>query len=824
MMRTSASHWRHRASWHLAMIMLGFLFACGGSDKKGSLELEQEAVFEPDAFVLPDAKNELFPREVSRVREVAEGAASWLGQATPDGRFVAFQSAAGNLVESDQNDQVDIFLRDTRSGRTELVSVANDGSQANGPSSRASVSGDGRYVVFQSDASNLVEGDDNGATDIFIRDRQERVTTVVSRGASGEVGNGNSTDAVIAAGGGHVAFLSKATNLVQGDRSDLADVFLYDVGAGTIENLTQGADQKSGPPTVSAGGRYVVFGSDATNLVKGDHNDARDVFIVDALTNRIHRLMPELASEPNNDNFAPHVSLTGRFIAFHSAATNWIGEATGSDWQVYVYDRVESRVDLASRGPSGPGNARSYGATVSEDGRYVAFESLADNLAATGADPGMPSAFRHDLQSGETIAVAVDRWGTPLSTDAQSPRIVDQTGDVVFHTGMSPVDDERDRSRRVLVYSTEGVRTDVLSVSRLAPPSKPGTASCVSRDGRVIAFSSIALEPNDAHSLGVYDASSDDAVEVHWSTAPSTLEIVRSCALSGDGRYVAFIVSEYSKLDGGALVYDRKERRLTRLTNKYTSAISMSDDGRYVVALTDELIDLEADFSGDPEVYLFDLTDGSARLISRGPDGTSIPGEKSHPNLSPDGALVAFVSNSALDPLDTNGQRDIYLARVASGDVERVTDFPQSIDTEWRVFEPRLVGDGSEILFSTTVPLDVADDDVGLDVYTLELESRSYELHSQEVERSTAAATDADISDDGSLLCFGVLGREGYLKNRVTGALQPLQYPGEPTTQRLRRMMLSGNGEYAVYERSTFADDDPREDQRAVFRVSVGGW
>ncbi|MGZ4664922.1 MAG: TolB family protein, partial [Frankiaceae bacterium] len=145
-----------------------------------------------------------------------------------NGRYVAFISGAANLVPGDTNTESDVFVRDRRAGTTTRVSVSNTGAQANGYSYEVAVSANGRYVAFDSNATNLVPGDTNDAQDVFVRDRRAGTTTRVSVSNSGAQGNGGSGDPAVSANGRYVAFNSFATNLVPGDTNDARDVFVRD--------------------------------------------------------------------------------------------------------------------------------------------------------------------------------------------------------------------------------------------------------------------------------------------------------------------------------------------------------------------------------------------------------------------------------------------------------------------------------------------------------------------------------------------------------------------------------------------------------------------
>jgi Tol biopolymer transport system component len=201
-----------------------------------------------------------------------------------DGRYVAFESYASNLVAGDTNDRRDVFVGDRVTGTTERVSVSSSGTQANSRSMSPAISADGRYVAFNSDARNLVAGDTNRAQDVFVHNRSTGTTRRVSKSSSGTQANQRSSTGGISADGRYVAFESWASNLVAGDTNDRSDVFVRDRATGTTQRVSVSsagtqANQGSWDPAVSADGRYVAFGSYASNLVAGDTNDVGDVFL-----------------------------------------------------------------------------------------------------------------------------------------------------------------------------------------------------------------------------------------------------------------------------------------------------------------------------------------------------------------------------------------------------------------------------------------------------------------------------------------------------------------------------------------------------------------
>ncbi|MFO7538975.1 MAG: calcium-binding protein [Chloroflexota bacterium] len=330
-----------------------------------------------------------------------------------DGRYVAFESGAGNLIPCDTNDdwQVDVFVHDQQTGQISCVSVASDGTQGNGWSENPSISANGRYVAFESWATNLVPGDTNGTADVFVRDRQTGQTSRVSIASDGTQGNSNSGDPSlkgpsISADGRYVAFTSWATNLVPGDTNGWTDVFVHDRQTGQTSRLSVASDGTQGnngseDPSISADGRYVAFRSAASNLVPGDTNGWADVFVHDRQTGQTSRI--SVASDGTQGNHwsqNPSISADGRYVAFHSRANNLApGDANGYTYNVFVHDRQTgqtSRVSVASDGTQG--NGGSLAPSISADGRYVAFHSGASNLVP-GDTNGATDVFVHERDS-----------------------------------------------------------------------------------------------------------------------------------------------------------------------------------------------------------------------------------------------------------------------------------------------------------------------------------------------------------------------------------------------------------------------------------------
>jgi Tol biopolymer transport system component len=316
-----------------------------------------------------------------------------------DGRFVAFDSESTNLVVRDTTLSADVFVHDQQTGDTTIVSVASDGTQANRESWHPSISADGRYVAFQSLATNLVEGGSSNDVGIYVHDRETGVTTIVSVSSAGSHGDGSSYRPSISAYGRYVAFFSYADNLVSGDSNGMQDVFVHDRQTGETAIVSMSSDGTQGDraswfPTISADGRRVAFESLASDLVPGDFNGKSDIFVHDRESGVT--FIASVASDGaqgNSSSYVPAISADGRYVAFHSWASNLVAGDTNVNPDVFVYDGetgVTDRVSMASDGAQGNDDSRDV--AISMSGRYVTFGSQANNLV--GGDTNECRGFR----------------------------------------------------------------------------------------------------------------------------------------------------------------------------------------------------------------------------------------------------------------------------------------------------------------------------------------------------------------------------------------------------------------------------------------------
>jgi Tol biopolymer transport system component len=357
-----------------------------------------------------------------------------------DGRYVAFSSAATDLVEADTNNATDVFVFDRVTRTVERESVASDGSETQPlrDSSHPGISADGRYVVFQSLGSNLAPGDTNNAMDVFVRDRVMGLTIRVSVASDGTEGDFASQNPAISGDGRYVAFESMATNLVAGDANNVWDVFVHDLQTDqtarvSVTDAGAEANAQSYTPSLSYDGRYVAFESLANNLVDGDTNGHQDIFVRDTVGGHTARVsVATSGAEADRDSMAASISGDGRFVAFQSSATNLVtGDTNGSD-DIFVHDTQTGETERVSATTDGAqANAGSANPALSSDGRFVAFQSAATNLVPDDTN-GVQDIFLRDRTAGVTTLVTVAADPEQAPGDSANPAVTPYGRYVVF--------------------------------------------------------------------------------------------------------------------------------------------------------------------------------------------------------------------------------------------------------------------------------------------------------------------------------------------------------------------------------------------------------
>ena len=371
----------------------------------------------------------------------------WRGAVNGDGTVIAFTSTASNLIDHDNNKVSDVFVRDTTTGQNELISIDKHDSDASLKSYDASVSPDGRYVVFTSAADDLVAVDNNNHEDVFLRDRQSGVTTILSTRPDGSPADGQSGQGAISADGTKVAFASRADDIVAGDGNGKADIFVRDLASGAIErvsvsNTGAGGNADSTWPTISGDGRYVAFQTVASNLggVKYNNGNDLDVYIRDTQSDRTSRVMPDLASAAQwGDGTAwevhqgtvlnPSITNDGRYLAFHTNSSDFGLAANGN---ILVLDRETGDYSLVSSSPDGTaGGGPSILPQFAGDGSALTFASRSQSLLPIGS-----------TYNNQIFARGFSADSVPADIDGDGVANIDDNCPKVSNAGQADYDQE----------------------------------------------------------------------------------------------------------------------------------------------------------------------------------------------------------------------------------------------------------------------------------------------------------------------------------------------------------------------------------------------
>jgi hypothetical protein len=439
-----------------------------------------------------------------------------------DGRFVVFTSAASNLIAGDTNGSKDIFLRDVELGQTTLISVSHAGTGGgNGDSSGPFLTPDARFVAFTSAASDLIADDGNPHADVFVRDRLNANTMRASNGiAAGVPPNGASTCHGISADGRFVLFSSLAGNLVANDVNNASDVFVHDRVTGSTMTVSMNSagtgtgNQRSFAPAISTNGQVVTFLSDASDLVAGDTNNVTDVFarhLLTGVTTLVSANVGTIGNGASGSNTTPAISADGRYVVFLSSASNLVGNDLNGAVDVFWRDLnapapMLVTANLLGTG-SGNGNALPFAslAPISADGRYVLFNSEARNLVqqSTFGPGGVGDAYVRDVDggcvSGCTALLDTNMPGTAGGNAGGIPVGISPDGRyVVFDSFSSNLVPSLDTNLAYDVFlrdTVTGVTTLVsVNTSAIATGNDYSFGRALAGSGRFILFESYATD------------------------------------------------------------------------------------------------------------------------------------------------------------------------------------------------------------------------------------------------------------------------------------------------------------------------------------------
>jgi hypothetical protein len=464
---------------------------------------------------------------------------STFSNSSADGRYIVFQSAATDLVKGihDANSAGgDIFVRDRLTNTTTLASINRFGTATgNNSSMNPVISANGRFVVFESLANDLVANDTNDSVDVFVRDLVAKTTKLVSVNRSGHTTLGASSTIsdspqtpgrFISDDGRYVVFQSNASDLVANDTNAQPDVFVRDLvaNATTLVSVngagTASGDARSDHPVISVDGRYVAFDSNARDLVRGltDFSFHRKVFVRDLLakSTTLASTNKSGGATVDDDSFLPQISGDGRVVAFSSYA-HLAANDTNTFPDIYARDLRKTVPTLVSASRTGgAANYSSFDPVISDDGRFVAFDSLADNLVANDNDGhaiANKDVFERNLGTNTTSLVSVNSTGTGSGDlESRAPSI---SGDGRFVAYESHATNlvagfvrRHENTFAVDIFLRDVIgKTTTLVNAALGSTTHTGNNSAnfpiVSRDGRFVSFQSMGSDLVSRDSNGI---------------------------------------------------------------------------------------------------------------------------------------------------------------------------------------------------------------------------------------------------------------------------------------------------------------------------------
>lgn len=611
-----------------------------------------------------------------------------------DGRRIAFASDADDLIVAQAaSSSQQVFVFDVEHGMALVSHVVGAPTQpANGASSGPSLSANGELLAYTSEATDLVSGvtDTNGASDVFLYNWNSSQSVLVSRtGATPTAAaSGASAAPTVSADGTHVAFVSKASNLVVGQSGQVdGNVFLYrraDAAMTLVSHSLAGAqqagNQASVQPVLNQDGSYIAFVSAAEDLVDSFPTlHSSFVFLFQSSNGSLTRLSQAFPAEQqvSTSGNDPRISADGNLVAFTQAVTSPGGGVPLTEHHVDLYDRGSG---LRTRISGTGGDSRAP--ELSADGQVAAFASFSTDLVAHDFN-NTTDVFVYSRMAGTRSLVS--RAGVPAVTsplDNLEPSLSEDGNFVAFLSAapnLVPGQIDTNRQRDVFVWSGQTGVPGLVSRAAVAAPitAAAGSSStpALSPDGDWVAFQTTAddLVPGQAGPSGLLklvlvERATGRAILVSHVTGSPTVPtpggLLASPVLSRDGRFVAFI-GVYSHLLPGqtassyqVFLYDRVADSTVLVSHRYgapamssnTSSIDvdLSADGRFVVFAT-QATDLGAfDNNGALDVFLHDWVTGARTLLSRSTTSSTITanGGSVSPKISSDGRWIYFVSEA----------------------------------------------------------------------------------------------------------------------------------------------------------------------------------
>jgi Tol biopolymer transport system component len=720
-----------------------------------------------------------------------------------DGRIMVFASDASDLVRRDTTGVSDIFHFDQLTGQlVRITQPGTIGSEANGSSFAPDVDDAGRLVVFESNATNLVP-DTNGAKDIFVRDVESALYTRVSVDSIGTQANGLSRAATISGDGSTIVFASNATNLVPSDTNAQRDVFAYDVitGAVTRVSVATGGVQATGgfggsdDPAISSDGRYVAFTSNATNLVASDGNGSPDIFVHDRQTGNTERVsLSETGTEVDGFSSLPSISANGRYVAFENDSSDIVAGFAGGSPHIFLRDRTGATTTWVSDN----GNSDHLSPQISDDGRFVIYSSESSDIVVPDTNGALRDAILWDRSSGTNVIVSKNSGGLQTAADSGGfSNGVAISGDgavVAFESaGTDLVPGDANSSEDIFL------RDLGLGETRLGSTSHYGTQPdaginfvALSGDGEILAFASSASNLVAGDTLGhrdIYVAGTLGRVRGVVSVGPGGVlgnGPSGSPTLSGDGSLVAYdsfadnLVASDLNLTSDVFVHEVATGSTTRISvtsggieaNDMSFSPSISTNGRYVAFISYGSNLEPGDINISRDVFLHDRQTGMTEAVSKTDGGSGLGDTDSGDDrflgdgryVSDDGRYIAFGSDATnLSAADTNIYRDIFVRDRTNSKTILVSQTAGGLSGNLDSDRPAMSRDGRYVVFvSDASDLVVGDSNAARDVFLADLldpdnpviERISVDSGGVQANGASGANGGLSLSDDGRFVYF----------------------------------------------------------------------
>ncbi|CAK0778928.1 hypothetical protein CCP2SC5_860003 [Azospirillaceae bacterium] len=757
-----------------------------------------------------------------------------------DGRYVVFESDANNLVAGDTNGQRDIFIKDTQTGTVTRISAASNGAEGNNQSFSPSVSADGRYVVFESDASNLVAGDTNGRRDVFLKDRQTGTITRVSTASNGAQGNDYSSSASISSNGRYITFRSRAGNLVAGDANEREDVFIKDINTGATTRVSAFVDgvegnDDSSSSSVSSDGRYIAFESSASNLVSNDTNNKSDIFVKDRQTETITRVsVTSSGGQGNGLCSSPKISEDGRYVVFQSESQNLVAGDTNGVPDIFVKDMKTgtiTRVSTASNGAEG--NGYSSQPSISSDGRYIAFFSKASNLASGDTNASL-DVFVKDMQTGTITRVSMSDNGVQGNYSSSYLSI---SSDGSYISFKSQADNLIAGANSYQVYKVQ-INSQASYFSNHAPVVVNPIVNQSIMEQQFLDFTipSNTFNDQDSDSLSY---SAQIVVNGVAQALPSWLSFnadthtfnglvpndgpnltIRVTVDDGRGGNVGADFTLATPANQAPVVVAQILVSSTAnwaQGNSVSNSASISSDGRYVVFYSWANNFILGDTNNAMDVFVKDMQTGAIARVSTTLDGNQANGDSSHASLSSNSSYVVFESKSSnLVENDTNGKSDIFIKNVRTGEIARVNISASGQQGNNESSFPVVSSDGVLVAFQSVASNLVAGDTNGQsDVFVKNVQTGAITRVSSSSSgaQGNNASSSAVISSDGRFVAFQssasnlVAGdtngqSDVFIRDMETGAVTRVSVAsnGDQGGGASSFASISSNGRYVAFE------------------------